>query len=66
MTKSQPSHTICTLQVHFQLCACYDLQSLGYNVGHGLSVVHGPSMAYPLTYLIFFVLALFKRKKIYY
>ena len=27
---------------------CYDLQSLGYNVGHGLSVVHGPFYGLPL------------------
>ena len=39
---------------------CYDLQSLGYNIGHVLSVVHGPFYGLLLNFV---VLASVKRKK---
>ena len=49
MTNSQPSHYMYMYIIGaFSNGVCYDLQSLGYNVGHGLSVVHGPFYGLPL------------------
>ena len=49
MTNSQPSHYMYMYIIGaFSNGVCYDLQSLGYNVGHDLGVVHGPFDGLPL------------------